>query len=100
MLDHACREIFKKDSYSVTFGMDIQTQDKSNELNLIEGFVPDGCPEARASQRPGEPLQIFFTLLKDLLKNKKVINQKRREILALFLSSTSITNNEAHSLYC
>lgn len=58
--------------------MAIQTQDKSNELNLIEGFVPDGGPEARASQRPGESLQIFFTLLKDLLKNKKVIRREGR----------------------
>lgn len=103
MLDHACREIIKKDSYSVTFGMDSQTQDKSNEPNLIECFVPDGCPEACASQRPGESLQIFFTLLKDLIKNKqtkKTINQKRREILELFLSSISVINNEARALYC
>lgn len=60
------------------FGFYIQTQDKSNELNLIEGFVPDGCSEACASQRPGESLQIFFTLLKDLLKKRQSIRREGR----------------------
>ena len=68
MLDQACKKTFKNLLYSVYLAIQHLNIKPVKCLDLIQGFIPDWRPEARAGQRSGQSLQILFTLLKDLEK--------------------------------
>lgn len=66
--------------------------DKQEHVHLVQGFIPDGCPEACAFQGSGESLQVFLTLLENLKRVKmgkilELVTQKSLKDAAVITSS-------------